>query len=37
MKAIWRGFSSLLADGIQAYLDYKRAGRDPIFWAFWNH
>jgi len=25
MKAIWRGFSSLLADGIQAYLDYKRA------------
>ena len=25
MKAIWRGFSSLLADGIQAYLNYKRA------------
>lgn len=25
MKAIWRGFSSILADGIQAYLEYKRA------------
>lgn len=25
MKAIWRSFSSILADGIQAYLEYKRA------------
>ena len=25
MKAIWRGFSSVLADCIQAYLQYKRA------------
>ena len=25
MKATWRGFSSILADGIQAYLEYKRA------------
>jgi len=25
MKAIWRGFSSILADGIQAYLEFKRA------------
>ena len=25
MKALWRGFSSILADGIQAYLEYKRA------------
>jgi site-specific recombinase XerD len=25
MKALWRGFSSILADAIQAYLAYKRA------------
>ncbi len=25
MKATWRGFTSILADGIQAFLEYKRA------------
>ena len=32
MKAIWRGFTSVLADSIQAYLEYKRA----IKRKFWN-
>ena len=32
MKAIWRGFTSILADSIQAYLEYKRA----IKRKFWN-
>ncbi len=32
MKATWCGFTSVLADGIQAYLEYKRA----IKRKFWN-